>query len=69
MAYMSTNNIRTHREAAGLTQAELAEKLSCGQSYLSRIERGAGVSLTTAHKFAQLLNCSIEDLFPAEDAA
>lgn len=32
--------LREAREAAGLTQAEAAEKLSKPQSYISKIERG-----------------------------
>lgn len=33
-------HLKDLRKAAGLTQAELAERMSLGQSYLSKIERG-----------------------------
>lgn len=33
-------HLKNLRKAAGFTQAELAERMSLGQSYLSKIERG-----------------------------
>ncbi|MFC2992934.1 helix-turn-helix domain-containing protein [Halomonas tibetensis] len=33
-------NIRKARKAAGLTQIELAERVGCDQSMISRIEQG-----------------------------
>lgn len=33
-------HLKDLRKAAGFTQAELAERMSVGQSYLSKIERG-----------------------------
>ncbi|MBJ9964514.1 helix-turn-helix domain-containing protein [Burkholderia seminalis] len=33
-------HLKTLRKAAGLTQAQLAERLGLDQSYLSKIERG-----------------------------
>lgn len=33
-------NIRNLRKAAGLTQAELARRVACNQSEISRLERG-----------------------------
>ncbi|VVD87422.1 helix-turn-helix domain-containing protein [Pandoraea anhela] len=33
-------HLKDLRKAAGLTQVELAERMSLGQSYLSKIERG-----------------------------
>lgn len=33
-------NLRKARKAAGLTQAELAQRVGCDQSMISRIEQG-----------------------------
>ena len=52
-----------HRAAAGLTQAEVAEKIGTTQSAIARLESGAGrrqASLGTLRKYAQALGCRLE---------
>ena len=60
-------NIRKLREAKGLKQNELAEKLGIGRSYLSRIERGSSVvHLELAGDIAKELECTIYDIIATE---
>ena len=48
--------LRVARKRAGLSQAEVATRLGIGQSYVSRVERGAqNISLLAGVKFAQVL--------------
>ena len=51
------------RTAAGLTQAELAERIGTTQSAIARLESGRGSnspSLKTLQKYARALGCRIE---------
>ncbi|MBI4680936.1 MAG: helix-turn-helix transcriptional regulator [Nitrospirae bacterium] len=49
------------REAAGLSQAELASAIHTKQSNISRIERGAqNVTIGTLSKIAKVLHCRLE---------
>lgn len=51
------------RTAAGLTQADLAEKIGTTQSAIARLESGKGQhspSLSTLRKYARALGCRIE---------
>ena len=51
------------RVAAGLTQAQVAERIGTTQSAIARLESGAGrrqPSLDTLRKYAQALGCRIE---------
>ena len=51
------------RSAAGLTQAELAERIGTTQSAIARLESGRGShspSLATLQKYARALGCRIE---------
>lgn len=57
-------NIKKYREKAGLTQAELAEKVGIGTASVSRIERGEKrMRLETLHAFADTLEISVGLLF------
>ena len=62
--------IKVRRVELGMTQAELAEKLSVGQSNLSYIERGErDVSVSLLGEIAQALKCRPEDFFEWQQAA
>ncbi len=58
--------IAKHRKAAGITQAELAEKLELSNDAISRLERGH-ISLTVARLFelAEIFECDAADLLNA----
>lgn len=48
------------REAAGLTQRDLAEKSGVPQSTIARIEQGANTSISTLCKIAFALNKQVK---------
>jgi transcriptional regulator with XRE-family HTH domain len=51
------------RTAAGITQAEVAERIGTTQSAVARLESGSGKhspSLNTLKKYAQALGCRLE---------
>ncbi|MHB8829154.1 MAG: helix-turn-helix domain-containing protein [Syntrophales bacterium] len=51
------------RAAAGITQAELAERIGTTQSAIARLESGGGKhspSLATLQKYAHALGCRLE---------
>lgn len=53
--------LRQAREASGLTQEQIAEKLKTKKSAISRIENHAeDIKLSTLEKFAAVLGCKIE---------
>jgi DNA-binding XRE family transcriptional regulator len=54
----------------GLTQADLARKVGCKQSDISRLEKGGykGYSLATLNKIARALNSRLEICFRPESA-
>ena len=52
------------REHAGLTQAELAKRMGCGQSAVGMWETGARAPKSRIlPKLAEVLGCSIEELY------
>jgi transcriptional regulator with XRE-family HTH domain len=56
-------NIATRRKVLGLTQAQLAEKLSVETETLSRFERGKHLpSLATLERLAGLLQVTVSEL-------
>jgi ribosome-binding protein aMBF1 (putative translation factor) len=59
--------IRNAREAAGLSQRELAERMFTSQAAVARLEAGGvGATLTTLQKVAAALDLTITvDLAPA----
>ena len=62
--------IKVRRVELGMTQAELAQKLSVGQSNLSYIERGKrDVSVSLLAEIAQALRCRPEEFFRWPEAA
>ena len=57
------DNLKRIREANGITQCELAEKVGITQSMLCQLERGTKtLSLPLAKEIAGILKCSIEEL-------
>jgi len=66
------NRIRKLRNQAGLTQAQLAERVEISDEFLSRMERGLkSPSLETANRIADALGVTLAVLFdfdaPAPD--
>lgn len=61
-------NIRSRREALGLSQSELASKVGySGKSMISKIERGeVNLGLTAIKKFATALECTASELFGSD---
>jgi putative transcriptional regulator len=58
------NELRAHREKAGLTQAELAEKVGVTRKTVNTVERGHFVPSTVlALRLAIALEVPVEDLF------
>lgn len=61
---MTTNRLRTAREAVGLEQPELAAAAKVSQPTISRIESGLQTpSVHIAIRLASVLSTTVEDLF------
>lgn len=60
--------IRRRRIAAGMTQAELAERVVCGRVFVTQIEGDVkSPSVQMLQRFANALDCKVTDLVK-EDA-
>jgi DNA-binding XRE family transcriptional regulator len=59
--------VRRARIFAGLTSEEMAKRIGLSRPMLSSIENGAGTSVKTAHKIADCLSKTVEDLFEVLD--
>ena len=58
------NHVRRLREAAGLTQAELARRSGCTRQTIIMLEQGRYVpSLALALKIGQVFAMPVEDIF------
>ena len=58
------NTLRAAREARGLTQAELAERIGVSRKTINTVENGVYVpSAVIALKLARVLDSSVEALF------
>ena len=58
------NTLKDRRSAAGLTQAELAERVGVSRKTINTVENGVFVPSTLlALKLARALRCKVEDLF------
>jgi DNA-binding XRE family transcriptional regulator len=67
-ARRATSPLRLFRVAAGLTQAELAERSGIARITVGALERGENSPhLATARRLAGVLGCSAEQLFPNDD--
>lgn len=54
------DQIRTAREAAGLTQRQLAANMNTSQAAIARLEAGGvGAIITTFQKVAEVLSCCL----------
>ena len=61
------NTLKERRSAAGLTQAELAERVGVSRKTINTVENGVFVPSTLlALKLARALRCKVEDLFHLE---
>ena len=59
-----SNNLEELRKSAGLTQQELSESAEVSRKSINAIENGIYVPSTVlALKIAEILKCSVEDLF------
>jgi len=59
--------VRRARIFAGLTSEELAKRVRLSRPMLSSIENGAGTSVKTAHRIAESLGKTMEELFEVVD--
>jgi len=58
------STLKDVRTAAGLTQAELAERVGVSRKTINTVENGVFVPSTLlALKLAKALKCKVEDLF------
>jgi len=58
------NALTQYRKAAGLTQSDLAEKVSVSRKTINTVENGVFVPTTILSlKLAKALGVSVEDLF------
>lgn len=56
--------LKEARSAAGLTQAELAERVGVSRKTINTVENGVFIPSTLlALKLAKALKCKVEDLF------
>ncbi|MBO9577626.1 MAG: helix-turn-helix transcriptional regulator [Microbacteriaceae bacterium] len=64
-----TNSIRALREAAGLTQAELAGRIDVTRQTLIAVEQGRySPSLETAFRIARALGVRLDEVFQYPEA-
>ena len=62
------NHIQVHRESAGLTQGELAEKAGVTRKTVNTVERGHYVPSTVlALRLARALSTTVDELFGLPD--
>lgn len=59
--------IKENRLSNGMTQSELAEALDVDSSYISKIERGKGLSLSLVVSIARILDFSLDDIVPGKN--
>jgi len=65
---LTMNRLREFREALGLTQEKLAERVHVSRQTINSIEAGRYVpSLELALKLGQVFTCHVEDLFRASE--
>jgi putative transcriptional regulator len=62
------NQIRSYRQARGLTQDDLAQAVGVSRQSINAIERGRYTpSLALALRFAQFFRCSMDELFQLKE--
>jgi transcriptional regulator with XRE-family HTH domain len=58
-----SENIKKYREAKGITQVQLAEKIKVHQSLVAQFERGSKVpSMPMGEELTKVLDCTLYDL-------
>jgi transcriptional regulator with XRE-family HTH domain len=62
-------NLRTIREAAGLSREKLARQADISTVTIENIERGLGCRVDTARKLADALGVSVEELMGNSEKA
>lgn len=63
------NHIAQIRKARGVTALALAESLGVRETTIMRWQRGENdPSISQMHKLCEILDCSLDDLFPREEA-
>lgn len=63
IAKVAAENIALRRKAAGLTQAQVAERLSVEKESISRMESGRiALNLERLQQFADIYGCTVSDL-------
>lgn len=63
------NSLREAREAAGLTQGQLAEAIGVSRKTINTVENGIFVPSTViALRLARALDCTVEALFQLSEA-
>ena len=63
-------NIARYREASGLTQATLAEKIGISTAFVSRVERGQKrMKVETLYATAKALDVSVDALLSTDSSA
>ena len=61
------NSVRTHRDGADLSQADLAAAVGVTRQTINAIERDRyDPSIELAFKLARFFDCRVEDLFDPE---
>lgn len=61
---MITTDLRTRREAAGLTQKALGEKVGVSRQAINALETGKhSPSLELAYRLSAVFDCQVESLF------
>jgi putative transcriptional regulator len=64
MKIVTTNKVKEHRENAGLTQTELAERVGTKRITIASLEREKyEPSVGLAMRLAKTFNCTVEDIF------
>ena len=58
------NKIKERREALGLSQAALGEKIGCSQQHIQRLENGGEITPDKILSLSTVLNIPVTDLIP-----
>lgn len=56
------NHLEYYRRKAGLTQAELSEKIGADRSYIGKVENGKDMPGEKWKRVADILGCTVDEL-------
>lgn len=62
------NQVQFYREAAALSQKELADKSGCSQPTIVAIEAGGKTNVYLAQRIANALGATVREVFPPIEA-